>query len=113
MDAHTAPAPRSALVLGGAHGALVIARSLARRGIPVDIVADHALPLFSRHIRHRYSWDDAGEGPGTDALARLLALAEHGDLAGAVLFAGGDAEVRFIAENRATLAPLFRLTTPA
>src|SRR5215467_3817305 len=95
------PSP-SALVLGGAHGALVIARSLARRGIPVDIIANHALPLFSRHIRHRYYWDESGEGP--DALPQLLALAEREDLAGAVLFAGGDAEVRFIAENHATLA---------
>ena len=106
-----APSP-SALILGGAHGALVVARSLARRGIPVDIVANHALPLFSRHIRHRFAWDDAGHGPGPDALAQLLALAEREDLAGAVLFAGGDTEVRFIAENHAALAPVFRLTTP-
>src|SRR6267154_970600 len=73
-------APPSALVLGGAHGALVIARSLARRGIPVDIVANHALPLFSRHIRHRFSWDEAGQGPGPDALRQLLDLARREDL---------------------------------
>ena len=104
--------PPSALILGGAHGALVIARSLARRGIPVDIVANHPLPLFSRHIRHRFSWDESGHGPGPDALPRLLALAERERLAGAVLFAGGDTEVRFIAENHAALASVFRLTTP-
>src|SRR5205807_4924117 len=110
--AHEQAAPPSALVLGGAHGALVIARSLARRGIPVDIVANHALPLFSRHIRHRFSWDEAGQGPGPDALRQLLDLARREDLADAVLFAGGDTEVRFIADNRAALAPAFRLTTP-
>ncbi len=102
----------SALILGGAHGALVIARSLARRGIPVDIVADHPLPFFSRHIRHRYSWGECGQGHGPDALTRFLALARREGLAGAVLFAGGDTEVRFIAENHAALAPVFRLTTP-
>ena len=101
-------APASALILGGAHGALVIARSLARRGIPVDIVANHALPLFSRHIRHRFSCNE-----GAHALPELLALAQREGLAGAVLFAGGDAEVRFIAENHAALAGVFRLTTPA
>ena len=104
--------PPSALILGGAHGALVIARSLARRGIAVDIVANHALPLFSRRIRRRFSWGESGHGPGPDALPRLLALAEHEGLAGAVLFAGGDTEARIIAEHHAALAPVFRLTTP-
>src|SRR5262249_7879533 len=104
--------PSSALMLGGAHGALVIARSLARRGIPVDIVANHALPIFSRHIRRRFSWDESGHGPGPGALTQLLALATREGLAGAVLFAGGDTEVRFIAENHATLAPVVRRTTP-
>jgi D-aspartate ligase len=104
--------PPSALILGGAHGALVIARSLGRRGIPVDIVANHALPLFSRHIRRRFSWGPAGHGPGPDALPHLLALAEREGLAGAVLFAGGDTEARIIAEHHAALAPVFRLTTP-
>jgi predicted ATP-grasp superfamily ATP-dependent carboligase len=108
-----AQAPASALILGGAHGALVIARSLARRGIPVDIVANHALPRFSRHIRRRYSWDESPQGPGPHALTELLALARREGLAGAVLFAGGDTEVRFIAGNHAALAPVFRLTTPA
>jgi D-aspartate ligase len=110
--AQAAPAPSSALILGGAHGALVIARSLARRGIPVDLVANHALPLFSRHIRHRFSWDESGQGLGPDALPQLLELAQRKSLAGAVLFAGGDTEVRLIAENHAALAAVFRLTTP-
>jgi predicted ATP-grasp superfamily ATP-dependent carboligase len=108
---HEQAAP-TALILGGAHGALVIARSLARRGIAVDIVANHALPLFSRHIRRRFWWDDSRRGPGPDALPRLIALAEREGLAGAVLFAGGDTEARLVAENHAALASLFRLTTP-
>src|SRR5262249_27473420 len=87
------PPSASALILRGAHGALVIARSLARHGIAVDIVANHALPVFSRHIRHRFSWDDSGHG--ADALSQLLALARDRGLTGAVLFAGGDTEVRF------------------
>ena len=109
---HERAAPPSALVLGGAHGALVIARSLARRGIAVDIVANHALPLLSRHVRRRFAWDESGQGPGSQALPQLLDLARRKNLSGAVLFAGGDTEVRFIAENRAALAPVFRLTTP-
>src|SRR5262249_45281233 len=113
MSLPAAPAPEpspAALVLGGAHGALAIVRSLARRGIAVSVVADHRLAHFSRYVRGRFTWD----GPNApDALARLIALADRKHLAGAVLFAGGDAEVRFIAQNHATLARVFRLTTPA
>ena len=99
-----------ALILGGAHGALAIARSLGRRGIDVTLLTDHRLAGFSRYVRRQFAWD----GPGHDsALDDLLALAERKNLAGAVVFAGGDAEVRFIAQNHARLAQIFRLTTPA
>jgi D-aspartate ligase len=98
-----------ALILGGAHGSLAIARSLAPRGIPVDVLSDHRLAGFSRHVRRRFAW--AGPGCG-EPLRHLLDLAVREDLRGTVLFAGGDAEVRFIAQNHAALAAVFRLTTP-
>jgi predicted ATP-grasp superfamily ATP-dependent carboligase len=101
--------PPAALILGGAHGSLAIARSLGRRGIAVDILANHALPLFSRYIRRRFSWPGPEHG---DAVSDLVGVAAREGLAGAVLFAGGDTEVRFIAENHAALASVFRLTTP-
>ncbi|HUI98134.1 MAG TPA: ATP-grasp domain-containing protein [Xanthobacteraceae bacterium] len=113
MSLPAAPAPDdvpAALVLGGAHGALAIVRSLARRGIAVSVLADHRLAHFSRYLRGRFAWDGPN-APG--ALDRLIALADRNHLAGAVLFAGGDAEVRFIAQNHAALARVFRLTTPA
>jgi D-aspartate ligase len=103
-------APPAALIIGGAHGALSIARSLGRRGIDVTLLTDHRLAGFSRYVRRKFAWD----GPGHDgALDELLALAERKNLAGAVVFAGGDAEVRFIAQHHARLAQTFRLTTPA
>jgi D-aspartate ligase len=98
-----------ALILGGAHGSLAIARSLGRRGIDVALLTDHRLAGFSRYVRREFFWDGPGQA---DALAHLLALAERERLAGAVLFAGGDAELRFIAQNHDRLAALFRLTTP-
>jgi predicted ATP-grasp superfamily ATP-dependent carboligase len=98
-----------ALILGGAHGGLAIARSLGRRGIEVAVITDHPLTAFSRHVRRHFKWS----GPGRDdALARVLALAEREGLDGAVLFAGGDSEVRFVAQNHAALERVFRLTTP-
>ena len=101
--------PPGALVLGGAHGGLAIARSLGRRGIAVDLIGDHPLPGLSRYARRRLSWDGMSHG---DPLARLTALAAREGLAGATLFAGGDTEVRFIAQNHAALGAIFRLTTP-
>jgi predicted ATP-grasp superfamily ATP-dependent carboligase len=96
------------VILGGAHGSLAIARSLAPRGIEVALVANHALPLLSRHVARRFSYPAIG----TDLAAHLIATAQRDGYAGAVLFAGGDAEACFIAQNHAPLASVFRLTTP-
>jgi predicted ATP-grasp superfamily ATP-dependent carboligase len=100
-----------ALILGGAHGSLEIARSLGRRGIPVWLVtSDNPLPTLSRYVARNFSW------PGPDwcgAVNYLAELAERHGLKGWVLFAGGDAEVQFIAQNHKALGALFTLTTPA
>ncbi len=101
--------PPAALVLGGAHGGLAVVRSLARRGIAVSVLTDHSLALFSRHVRGRFTWEGPGRG---DALRRVLDLAAAERMAGAVLFAGGDAEVCFIAQHHVELSSVFRLTTP-
>jgi D-aspartate ligase len=103
-------APKGALVLGGAHGALEIARSLGRHGIPVWLVtSDNPLPTVSRYIRRSFTWP----GPLCDgALAYLTDLASGHDLTGWVLFAGGDIEVQFIAQHHVALESLFLLTTP-
>src|SRR6202035_2158438 len=105
MSPHEQDAVPGALILGGAHGSLAIARSLGRRGIAVALLTDHPLAGFSRYVGRHFKWS----GPSRDgALADLLSLAEHEGLAGAVLFAGGDSEVRFIAKNHAALAGVFR-----
>ena len=54
--------------------------------------------------------------PGPDwsgATGFLIDLAARHRLRGWVLFAGGDAEVRFIAQNHEALGAVFTLTTPA
>jgi D-aspartate ligase len=102
--------PRGALVLGGAHGALEIARSLGRHGIPVWLItSDNPLATVSRYVQRNFTWS----GPlGDGALAYLTDLAARHDLAGWVLFAGGDIEVQFIAQHHAALEATFALTTP-
>lgn len=97
-----------ALILGGAHGSLAIARSLGRRGIPVYVASDHPLVRLSRYATRVLAWD----GSDAEALPRLIDLAGRKHLHGFVVFAGGDAQVRFLAQNHAALSSIFRLTTP-
>ncbi len=104
------PRAVGAVILGGAHGSLAVARSLGRRGVPVvHVNHDHPIAGLSRYTRERFRW----EGPdAADALERLLEIGRDGGLEGWALFAGGDPEVRFAARHRAALSHLFRVTTP-
>ena len=102
--------PNGAIVLGGAHGSLAIARSLGRRGIPVWLVtADNPLASLSRYVTRNLRWS----GPRADgALDFLIELGRRHGLHGWVLFAGADEDVQFVARNHAALGALFALTTP-
>ena len=96
-----------ALILGGTHGSLAVARSLGRRGIPVWLTEERrGVAGVSRFVDRRLPWPAAGERADW-----LVALARREGLKGWVLFPAGDPEVRLVAEHRDELATLFRLTT--
>ena len=99
-----------AIILGGAHGSLAIARSLGRQGIPVWFITDdHPITKFSRYCRRSFRW----KGPQSEtAVSDLVAFAAEHGVEGWVLFAGGDPEVRLVCQHHAELAAVFRLTTP-
>jgi D-aspartate ligase len=101
---------RGAIVLGGAHGSLEIARSLGRRGIPVWLLtADNPLASWSRYVERSLSWP----GPREDAATSfLIELGHRYGLNGWTLFAGSDEDLRFVAQNHAALGAVFTLTTP-
>ena len=53
-----------ALIVGGAHGSLALARSLGRRGIPVAFLTDdHPIAIYSRYVQRSFTWGGA-EDPG-------------------------------------------------
>ena len=106
------PSPRKgAIVLGGAHGSLEIARSLGRCGIPVWLVtADNPLAGLSRFVECSFRWRGPRDG---GALAFLTDLVRRHGLERWVLFAGSDDDVWFVAQNHAALGALFTLTSPA
>jgi len=105
-----AAATRGALVLGGAHGSLAVARSLGRRGIPVWFLThDHPLARFSRYVIRSGRWP----GPNDPGAAEwLLCFARQHRLGGWTLFACGDAEVHLAARNHAALSAMFQVATP-
>jgi D-aspartate ligase len=102
--------PQGAIILGGAHGSLEIARSLGRHGIRVWLITDdNPLAKSSRYVARSFAWP----GPRDEgALAFLTELCRRHDLDGWVLFAGSDDDLCFVAQNHSALAGLFTLTTP-
>ena len=99
-----------ALIIGGDHGSLGVARSLGRRGIPVWFLTDDKIiAKFSCYTAHALSWPGP-EAP--DAADHLIALANRHGLKGWVLFPAGDREVKLVAQNHAMLSRVFRLITP-
>jgi D-aspartate ligase len=99
-----------ALIVGGAHGALALARSLGRHGIPVCFLSDdHPITRYSRYTERSFAWD----GPGGDgAIAFLKDLARDHHLEGWVLIAAGDAELPALSQHHADLSTVFRLAVP-
>jgi predicted ATP-grasp superfamily ATP-dependent carboligase len=89
---------------------LAVARSLGRRGVPVWFVTDdHPIAKYSRYVERSFDW----RGPDDpNATGWLVGLARRHALEDWTLFAGGDREVRLVAENHELLARAFRLTTP-
>ena len=101
---------RGALILGGAHGSLAVARSLGRRGIPVWFIShENNIPRFSRYVSRNLSW----RGPDhPNAATELLEIARRNDLKGWVLIPGGDAEAGFVSQQHDALSSVFVVTTP-
>ena len=102
--------PTGALIVGGAHGSLALARSLGRRGIPVAFLTDdHPIARYSRYVQRSFTW---GGTEDPDAIELLKTLARQHQLEGWVLIAGGDGELRLLAQHHGELSALFRMTVP-
>ena len=99
-----------ALLLGGAHGTLGVARSLGRHGIPVWLITDdHLIARFSRYTQRTYKWPGPHHAESADW---LIALARQHGLDRWVLIPCADAEARLVSQHHAALSSTFRVTTP-
>jgi D-aspartate ligase len=100
-----------ALVVGGEHPGLGIARSLGRRGIPVYVVDDqHSVSQFSRYATRVVRVEDLRDERKT--IESILEIGQQFGLRGWVLFPTRDETVAAFSRHRSELATFFRVTTP-
>lgn len=97
-----------ALVIGGAHVSIGVARSLGRRGVPVWLMANHPIPTYSRYVQRSFDWPGADH---PDAVASIVDLAVRHGLQGWTLIATGDQDMLLLAKNRAVLSEHFNVPT--
>jgi D-aspartate ligase len=98
-----------ALVIGGDHQGLGIARSLGRRGIRVTVADDEiSIGTVSRYVQRRLPW------PADEAVQVewLESLADERDLRGATVFPTRDETVALLAQHHDRLSERFVLVTP-
>lgn len=100
-----------ALVVGGEHPGLGVARSLGRKGIPVYVLDDQrSISSFSRYVsRVIIATDLRDERRTVDA---ILDAGHRFGLKGWILFPTRDETVAACSRYRAELGEFFRVTTP-
>jgi D-aspartate ligase len=100
-----------ALVIGGDHPGLAIARSLGPRGIPVYILEDQqSVSVVSRYVTRLVRVPDIRDEQKT--VDSVLEVGRKYGLKGWVLFPTRDETVAAFSQHRDRLAEFFRVTTP-
>jgi D-aspartate ligase len=105
------PQTIGAVVIGGDHPGLGIARSLGRRGVPVYVLEDqHSISSFSKYAKRVIRVKDLRDEQKT--VDTVLEVGQRFGLKDWVLFPTRDETVAAFSRHRARLAEFFRVTTP-
>ena len=109
-DATSDNSPVGAIVVGGDHPGLGIARSLGRRGIPVYVIDDeHCISSWSRYVTRFIKVNDVlDERKTVDA---VLDIGRRFNLRNWVLFPTRDETVAAFSRHREELSKFFRVGT--
>lgn len=100
-----------AVVVGGDHPGLAIARSLGRRGIPVVVIDDqYSISKFSKYVTRVERVADLKDKQA--AVDSVLEVGERLGLKDWVLFPTRDENVAAFSIHRDRMAEFFRVTTP-
>src|SRR5215831_20059147 len=100
-----------AIIVGGDHPGLGLARSLGRRGIPVYVVDDQlCVSQWSRYVSRVIRVKDVREERAT--VDAVLEVGRRFGLKGWVLFPTRDEHIAAFSQYRSELEEMFRLTVP-
>ena len=111
LEREAGPHPVGALVVGGDHPGLGIARSLGRKGIPVYILEDQqSISSFSKYATRVIRCKDLRDERQT--VDAVLDAGKRFNLKDWVLFPTRDETVAAFSRYRDELAQQFRVTTP-
>ncbi len=101
-----------ALVVGGDHPGLGIARSLGRRGIPVYVLDDqYCISSFSKYVTRVVKVENLRDE--RKSIDTILGVGQRFNLRNWVLFPTRDETVAAFSRNRVELSRFFRVTTPS
>ena len=104
------PQQVGAIVIGGEHPGLGIARSLGRRGIPIYVIDDqYSISQFSKYVTRVVRVKDLRDE--TRTVESVLDVGRRYGLKGWVLFPTRDETVAAFSRHRDRLAEFFRVTT--
>jgi D-aspartate ligase len=104
------PQKVGAIVIGGEHPGLGIARSLGRRGIPVWVIDDqHSVSQFSKYVKRVVRVKDLLDEESV--VESVLEVGRRYGLKGWVLFPTRDETVAAFSRHKDRLAGFFRVTT--
>jgi D-aspartate ligase len=102
--------PVGAVIVGGEHPGLGVARSLGRRGIPICIIDDqHCISRFSKYATHVVRVNDLRDEKKT--VENVLEVGRRLNLQDWVLYPTRDETVAAFSRYRDELAKFFRVTT--
>jgi D-aspartate ligase len=100
-----------AIVIGGEHPGLGIARSLGRRGIPICVIDDqHSISQFSKYVTRVVRVNNLRDEH--DTVENVLEVGHRFGMKDWVLFPTRDETVVAFSRHRDRLAEFFRVTTP-
>lgn len=100
-----------AVIIGGEHPGLGVARSLGRRGIPIFVIDDqYSISQFSKYVNRTVRVNDLRDEQRT--IENVLDVGRRYGLRGWVLFPTRDETVAAFSRHRSELAEFFRVTTP-
>jgi predicted ATP-grasp superfamily ATP-dependent carboligase len=101
----------SVIIAGGHFASLGMARNLGQHGVSVYVIdSELCITSFSRYIQRFYRCPPESDDDGL--IKYIIQLSSNPNVAGSVLFASTDEQVRIFSQNRDKLSEQYIVSTP-